>query len=326
MVKKEALRELMLEEEDIKRMKKSLKRKEEAKEEKKEEGPNPFVSIANAMFRGLALSLSRKKFFQNYKIKLRKADVPLILSSYLSLIFFVTFVSLIFFLAFSIFLSLKASTAVWIRNIALSLVASLVVFVLLFFYPDIKIRNEERKIEAELPFVALYMAAISSAGVQPVKVLDLIASSKEYAAVAKQMRKVTNQIKFFGMDVVTAIKTTNNIIANKDLAEMLNGIATNIVTGGNLKNYFEEQARKAMTDYKIKREKFTESVGIYSDIYTGLLIAAPLIFMLVLVLVNAFGGTVMGMSPMTITIFGIIGLVILNIIFLIYLQIVTPPL
>ena len=326
MVKKELLEELGIEEEDIKRIKKSLEKKEvKEKEKEKVEKTNFFVVVANTIFRGIALNLAKKQFFQQYKIKLRKADIPLILSSYLSLMFFVTAISFIFFLTFAIFLSLKASAAVLIRNIVLCFVGAFMIFVIIFFYPDIKIKNEERKIEAELPFAALYMASISSAGVQPVKVLELIANSKEYVAVAKQMRKVTNQIKFFGMDVVSAIKATNSIIANKHLAELLNGIATNIVTGGNLKNYFEEQAKRAMTDYKIKREKFTESAGIYSDIYTGLLIAAPLIFMLVLVLVNAFGGTVMGLSPMIITIFGIVGLIILNIIFIIYLQIVTPP-
>ncbi len=319
--------ELKIREEDIKRIKKIRKKEEKKEEIAVAEKANWFIVIANLFFRNISLKLANKKFFQNYKYTLRKADIPMLFSSYLSLIFFITFLAFIFSLFFSVFISIGAKNLALtlLRNIGLALLFTLFIFLLLYFYPSIIVRNEERKIEAELPFAALYMASISSAGVQPLKVLNLLAASKEYRAVGKQIKKVTNQINFFGMDVVSAIKTTNKMIANKKLVELLNGLATNIVTGGNLMSYFEEQAKKALTDYKVSREKFTESAGIYSDIYTGLLIAAPLIFMLVLVIINAFGGTIMGLTISTISVIGLLLLVLLNIIFLIYLEIVTPP-
>jgi len=324
--KEELLEELRIREEDIKRIKKGIVKKEETREEKAEK-VNFLVVVANLIFKNISLKLINKKFFQDYKYKLRRADIPLIFSSYLSLIFFITLITFVFSLTFSIFISLESENLILVllRNISLALLFTALVFSILFFYPSIQIKNEERRIEAELPFAALYMASIASAGVQPIKVLNLLANSKEYKAIAKQMRKVTNQINFFGMDLVSAIRATNKMIANKKLVEMLNGLATNIVTGGDLKSYFEEQARKSLTDYKVSREKFTESASIYSDIYTGLLIAAPLIFMLVLVLINAFGGTIAGLTAANISILGILILILMNILFLIYLQIVTPP-
>lgn len=324
MVKRELLEELKIREESLKRIKK-IKPVEEEKEKIKEEKVSSFVKIANFLFRKLSLKLLSKPWLESYKVKLRKASIPLIASSYLSLIFFIFSLALIFSLILASILSIGSPWPIVLRNVAIAFVFSFAILIFLFVYPSILIKSEERKIEAELPFATLYMASIASAGVQPIKVLGLIAESKEYSAIARQLKKVTNQINVLGMDVVSAIKATNKIIANKKLQDILNGLATNIVTGGDLKAFLEEQAKIALTDYKITREKFTESAGIYSDIYTGLLIAAPLIFMLVLVLINAFGGTIAGLTVPIISIIGIAILALLNIIFIIYLQIVTPP-
>jgi len=326
MKKEELLKELAIKEEDIKRLKKVLKEKKEVKLKKKEKKPNFFVSISNTIFRNFSLNLSNKPFFKNYGYDLRKANIPLLLPSYLSLLFFTTLLAFILSFIFAISLSvLSGNLLSIIKNMGFSILFTAIVFLFLFLYPKMEVKNIERKIDAELPFAALYMASIAGAGVQPVKVLNLLAESQEYREIAKQISKITNKINVFGMDLVTAIKESSNIIANKRFVEMLNGLATNMVTGGDLKAYLEEEAKKFLTEYKVSREKFTMSAGVYADIYTGLLIAAPLIFMLVLVLINLFGGTLAGLSVANIAVFGLFILVLLNIIFLIYLQIVTPP-
>jgi hypothetical protein len=77
-------------------------------------------------------------------------------------------------------------------------------------------------------------------------------------------------------------------------------------------------------DYKLRRKRFTTISETYADIYTGLLIAAPLIFMLILVLMNVLGGGIAGMTTSTVALIGIGALVVLNIGFLIFLQISQP--
>ena len=79
-----------------------------------------------------------------------------------------------------------------------------------------------------------------------------------------------------------------------------------------------------LNDYKLRRRRYITISETYADIYTGLLIAAPLIFMLILVLVNILGGTVGGMTPETMAIVGIGGLVVINIGFLVFLEISQP--
>jgi len=312
-------------EQDIRLMKKSLKRKEE-KIEKEEKKTNVFVSIANSLFKNLSFKLSQKNFFKKYRDDLRKANIPLLLTSYISLTFFLTLLAFIFsFLLSLTFFILNPSILPFLRNLLLSLLFTILVFLFLFFYPKLEIRSIERKIDAELPFAALYMASIAASGVQPVKVFNLLVKSNEYREVAKQIEKITNKINFLGMDLVSAIKNSLNIIANNNLREMLNGLATTIVTGGDVKDYLEEEAKKFLLEYKSSREKFATSVDVYADIYTGLLITAPMMFIIVLALSSLFQQQIGNIPITNMAIFGIFILIVLNILFLIYLNIVTPP-
>lgn len=323
---REIYEELKIKEEDVKRIKKYLKQKEKKEKLEEIEKPNFFISLANSIFGNFSINLAKKSFFKKYNLDLKKANIPLLLSSYLSLIFFITLIFFIVSILFSIFISLGSSIFIILRNIFFAFLFTFLIFLILFFYPKIEIKNIERKIDAELPFAALYMAAIAGSGVPPVKVFNLISESKEYKEISKQIRKITNKINFFGMDLVTAIKESVNLIPNKNLVEMLNGLATNIVTGGDLKEYFNEEAKKFLTNYKVSREKFSISAGVYADVYTGVLITAPMIFMLLLFFIGLIpGATIGGLSVNQIAILGIIGIILLNIIFIIYLQIVTPP-
>ncbi|MEM4647809.1 MAG: type II secretion system F family protein [Candidatus Pacearchaeota archaeon] len=325
-MREEIYKELKIREEDVKKLKKILKQKEKKEKLEEIEKPNFFVSLANSIFGNFSISLARKNFLKNYNLDLKKANISLLLSSYLSLIFFVTLIFFIVSLLFAIFISIGSPIFIIIRNIFFSFLFTFLVFLILFFYPKIEIKNIERKIEAELPFAALYMATIAGSGVPPVKIFNLISESNEFKEISKQIRKITNKINFLGMDLVTAIRESIKLIPNKNLVEMLNGVATNIITGGDLNEYFNEESKKFLTNYKVSREKFSISAGVYSDIYTGLLITAPMIFMLLLFFIGLIpNATIGGLSVTQLSILGLIVIIILNIIFIIYLQIVTPP-
>ncbi len=316
---------MVVREEDIKIMKKSLKKKEK-KIKREEKKTNFFVSLSNYFFKNLSLKLSSKNFFKKYGEDLRKANISLLLPSYISLVLFLTILAFVFSLFFSILFWLFNPTLFsFLRNFLFCLIFTSLVFLFFFLYPKIEIKSIERKIDAELPFAALYMASIASSGVQPVKILNLLVESNEYREISKQVKKITNKINFLGMDLVSAIKDSIRNIANSNLRAMLNGLATTIVTGGDIKDYLEEEARKFLLEYKSSREKFATSVDVYADIYTGLLITAPMMFVIILTLSGMFQQQIGSIPISNMAIFGIFILIILNILFLIYLNIVTPP-
>ena len=132
-----------------------------------------------------------------------------------------------------------------------------------------------------------------------------------------------NQINLYGYDLVTALKNIAKSTSNQKLAGLLNGIATNIVSGGDLKAYLDKRSSDSLLDYKLARKKYSSMAETSMDIYIGILVAAPLILMVLLILMNVTGfGFGMSMSTLTMILIG--GIALLNVGFLMFLQIKQP--
>lgn len=329
------LEDLEIEKSLITKIKKKA-RQEERKEKKNEiegQGFKRFqrtkgiLSIANSLFGSLAYDLSQKsKTFQGLKYSLRKANMPFLLSAYLSLMFFFTFFSFFvgLFAAFLVSILSQANVLIFIRNIAISFLIPVIVFVSFYYYPSSKISGAKQDIENELPFATVHMSAIATSGVSPDKIFHILALSEEYKNIAKESRKIVNQINVYGYDLTTALRNVATITSNKKFAELLNGISATITSGGNLSSYLNEKAKDNLLDYKLSREKYANTIAMFADIYTALLIAAPLIFMLILVIISSLGTGLIGLDPSSLSTIGIVVIAVMNVIFLIFLELTQP--
>jgi len=293
------------------------KREKETAEYQK---PGFFTKSASKIFSPLSLKIEKGNFFQGIKSSLRKANMPYLLSTYISAAILSTLIVLII----SILLFSPLFVIMGAYAIAVLIAAPLLTFFGVLFYPLSEISTIRTKIDDELPFATMHMSAIASSGVEPSKVFSILASSPEYPNIRKEMRKIVNMLNFYGYDLSTALKTTARTTSSQKLAELLGGMSSTIMGGGDLKNYLERIATDSLLDYKLKRKRFITIAETYADIYTGLLIAAPLMFMLILVLMNVVTGNIGGLSSTTISILGIGAIIVLNIGFLIFLQISQP--
>ena len=94
---------------------------------------------------------------------------------------------------------------------------------------------------------------------------------------------------------------------------------------GDLSVYLKQKTADAMLAYELERQKYTETISTYSDIYTGILIAAPLFFIVALSLVSMLGGTIAGLEINTVIVLGAYVVIpALNILFIIFLQVTQP--
>ena len=279
-----------------------------------------FVGISSKLFSPLALKISKRSFFQSINNSLRKANMPYLISTYVSVAILAALISLFV----SLFLSVPLSAMIGTLAFLIVLIVPLATFFIFLFYPLSEISSISADIDDELPFAAMHMAAIASSGVEPSKVFSILAASPEYPSIRKEMRKIVNMINFYGYDLTTALKVTAKTTSSIRLSELLNGMAGTITGGGDLKSYLEKIAADSLIDYKLRRRKFITVSETYADIYTGLLIAAPLMFMLILVLMNVVTGNIAGMSSTTIALIGIGAIALLNVGFLIFLEVSQP--
>lgn len=259
-----------------------------------------------------------------------------IITSNLNILFDVYVGKMLFFSALSFavaWLGMSLFLAIMGMDIFLSIVgafiigaiASFVVLIIFHSYPFQLIRTRKLSIEANMAFAVNHMAAIASSGVPPYIIFKLVSIIKEYGEMSRECMRVVRNIDVFGMDVTAAVKNVAKRTPSPELRKFFHGMVSTIETGGNLQRYLDSASKDAIFDYRLKRESYLQTLSTYADIYTAVLIAAPLFFVSVLSIMALVGGQVFGFNIPVILRIGIFGLVpIMNIAFLAFIHYTQP--
>ncbi len=231
--------------------------------------------------------------------------------------------SSVFFIILSLFMSFDLVTQVLLA--LLSVVVGIGTFSLVCVYPYERASSRRRSIDVNLPFALNHIAAISASGVPPYVMFKLITGFGEYGEIAKESQKIVRNVDLFGLSITEAIMEIAARTPSKKFKEILEGIHSNIETGGDLKQFLKIQAQDALFDYRIRREKYIELLSTYADFYTALLIAAPLFLVAILAVMNMMGGAIVGIAIGDIMNLGIlVGLPVVNIVFILFVNATQP--
>jgi len=282
--------------------------------------PNAYVGFSNRFFRNFAEKLSPK--FDSLSRDLKKANIRFLLSSYLAMMIMSSVIAFgIGMIVFVILMLFSLSNWIFILLpfgfVGLALAG-------FYFYPANEADTVQKNISYELPFATIHMSAIAGSNIEPVKILKIIAASTEYPNVGNEIRKVVTQIEIYGYDLVTALKNVSARVSNKRLSELFSGLATNISTGGALKNYLEKKSESFLTDYRLERQKYSALAGTFMDVYISILIAAPLVLMMMFIVMDVAGLGLGGLDIMTLLMLSVVAIVIVNIIFIIVINMKQP--
>ena len=281
--------------------------------------PSQLASISNKVFGGFSESIAGK--FSGVKQDLKQANIRFSISTYISM---ALLVSLLVFVV-----SLVGWGLLLVVGVA-GLLQFWVVFLLVFltlvgfyFYPASEKSSVQKRVSNELPFATIHMAAIAGSNLEPTRIFKIIANSPEYPTVGLEMKKIVNQVEIYGYDLVNALRNATKNTPNSKLADLYSGLATNIISGGDLKDYLEQKADNFLRDYKLERKKYTAIAETFMDIYISVLITAPLILVVMLIVMNVTGLDVgLGFGILMGLIIG--GIVLINIIFLVVIEMKQP--
>jgi len=322
-----------LEKETIKR----LQKKEKKIVKKKSRKPSKYVELANRWFSDRSKRIIQKGTFRSVERNIIKSKMPFVPSSYISVMLLTVIVSVViaffvffFFLFFNIGAALPIITLSedgiglrFLKTFWVLFFIPLSTALFMYIYPSLEEKSAAGKINGELPFATIHMAAISGSMIDPSKIFTIILQTKEYPHLEKEFTKLLNEINIYGYDLITALKNVSYNSPSKKLSELLNGLATTISSGGNLPDFFKKRSETLLFEYKIEREKQIKTSETFMDVYISVVIAAPMILMLLLVMMK-ISGLGFSLSTGTITLITVLGVFLINIFFLTFLQIKQP--
>jgi len=282
--------------------------------------PNVVAKIASSIFGGISEKMASA--VPDLKQDLKESNSRFLISTYISIallsslsVFLLSAIVmvLLFVFGFSVLMYLWAPF--------LLLFVSMVGF---YMYPASRKSSINKEISTELPFAAIYMSAVAGSNIEPTKIFRIIAESPEYKYVGVEMRKVINQVEIYGYDLVNSLKNVAKSSINKKLAELLNGMATNIATGSSLQNYLEKKSQNLLEDYKLERNRYNDVASTFMDVYISVLITAPLILVMLIVIMSLTNLKFGNMSTDAMLTLSISLVAIVNVLFLVFLQIKQP--
>jgi len=305
-----------------------LKKKKDVTEIKIKPHPLQRIgAIANITVRPIGNYFIKKfpEFFENLYKGLRLANMPVLSNTYVNIIILATIIAttLFFLFFFLVFMFRGAGLMELIaKSVLTAILGGGATFTALYAYPFMKQDERSKQIRTNLPFAINHMSAIASSGISPVQMFKLIAeSSDEYGIVSEELQKITNYVEIFGYDLPTSVETVSSTTSSPELKAFLDGLLSTLSTGGDLGLYLKQKAEESLTAYRLEREQYIETISTYSDVYTGILIAAPLFFISILSLVSILGGQVLGYEITTVMAFGTYIIIpTLNFVFIGFLQ------
>ncbi|MCK4531241.1 MAG: type II secretion system F family protein [Candidatus Aenigmarchaeota archaeon] len=226
--------------------------------------------------------------------------MKVLLKTWVGMLFFTTLLSLVVsFISIFVFLTFLIEVEFYIyifSVIFFPVFVASIVFIILYLYPVQRENARKKSIENNLPFAITHMAAIASSGIPTEFIFELLTGFEEYGEITEDSKLIMRNIKTFGMSSVDALKDIAERTPSQNFRDILLGIVSTTESGGNMVEYLRQMADKALFDYRIKREKYLKTLSTYADIYTALLVAAPLMMLSLLATMSIIGGTVMGLT------------------------------
>jgi flagellar protein FlaJ len=328
--KKKLMKELNIDPDELENIYKKGKKKATEQYDFTVYVTSPFGSLSNRFFGKLVQKLIREKnpLCTHLSESVKFSGMTILSNTYVSMTFLVSlFGSIILAMVGSTVATLMALQAPFIVLSAILsfIIGGILIFGGMYAYPASEASRKARAIENDLPFAIIHMAAVAGSGAPPLAIFKLLLKSGEYKGLDSEIKKIVNYVNLFGYDLSTALKNVSTRTPSKRFKELLNGLAATIESGGSLKSYLSGVAEDSMTTYKLERKKYVESLSTYSDIYTGILIAAPLLFMVAIAIINMMGGKIGGLAISSIAWGGTLLVIpIVNILFYLFLNITQP--
>ncbi len=197
----------------------------------------------------------------------------------------------------------------------LPLITGLMLFGMTFgvlqIIPTFRVKNRAAKLSEEIPHFIGYMSTLATSGLTLEGIFKAIAKEETDEDIVKDARFVVRNIEILGMDLITAIKDLIHRTPVGPYSELLDGAIITVLTGGDLKEYFNATAKVQLEEKKMLLQKTTESLGSVAEIYTILLIVFPLLAVIMLSIMGIMSPSLGGfdlLTLMNILTFGVIPL------------------
>jgi flagellar protein FlaJ len=248
----------------------------------------------------LSLFLWFSKFVPKYLVSelkslegnLAKAAIKITFEAYLGLMAFATVLAAVLVFGFCLaLLSINFQfIAAFVFSIIGGLMAAIVSFGVCYVYPPLIISSKVRKIEANLPLTANFLAVLASSGMPPERIFRSLANVGDEFGVGEEIRRAIGDIELMGLDLNDALKKASARSASRKFGALLDSIVTTSHMGGDLSSFLRDESEKYKKVRVSSMKSFLDSLAGMAELYVSFMIALPLVLVVMLSVMSFLGG------------------------------------
>lgn len=219
-------------------------------------------------------------YFEDLRPQLSKANIPISLPEYVSMMLFSTLGVFTFsFFVIGIVLAITGGLSGFILGTVISIILSVGSLFGFYLYPSILIKQRASKIRDSLPFATMYMSTLAGTGTSLPELFRILGEEhNEYGEIAKEAEKISRDIETFGMDVSEALEKAAGRTPSEDFKELLWGLNHTITSGGSLRSFLHERSETLMNEYQRRVESFAEQLSLLVEMYITVVIVGSIVF------------------------------------------------
>jgi len=168
-----------------------------------------------------------------------------------------------------------------------------------YLYPGMVANSRGRKLDSQLSYTVGHMAVLASAGITPEQMFHSLAEEDNTDVVNEEAKMVVRDMSLLGMDLEHALEASEARSPSQAYSDFLEGFVSASRTGGDVKSYLLRSASAFMLDKRLKARAIGESVGFVAELYTILLVVAPLLLLIMFSVIGIISGSIGGFSILT---------------------------
>ena len=253
-----------------------------------------FALFSYRLFRGFVKKYA-KVLFKDLDKDLQKANMRITIEEYFSEFLLVTIivVPIITILIGSL---VFINTGDLLSTIVASILSISITIILIFTYfymvPTNDIQARGKKIDNSLHFATLYMSTLATTGMPPQVIFKLIGGFGEFGEISKVFTQISDDIEIYGYSIAEALAKVAEVVPNSNLSELLWGIRSVIVSGGDLNKLLNEKSKSFTLLFKRRVEEYVQTLSLFLEMYITVVIVGTILMVVLSTVMNMMGGMV----------------------------------
>ena len=233
-------------------------------------------------------------YFLSLKTSMKKADINISLEDYMS-VALLTSVGVFFFMTLPLAVLIVLITNSMFTSLMLSILgailSSVLIFVFFCSYPKICMGDRKKKIDGLVPYATLYLTTISGGGTPPIAMFRTLSKFDDYGEISKEARKIVEEVDVLGIDMLSALKNAAERTPSNQFVDLLWGMRTVEMSGGDLRIYLRENSKAALERYKMTLKAFQQKLSMIVEMYLTVVMIGSIMFMVITAIMGSMGGT-----------------------------------